>query len=138
MKIVSPDILHKTEAGGVMVGVQTAADVERNYATILANARKYNPMPKSKAFRSSKMLPGARKSSSAPSLTGHSANWWPLALRCAGRGSERHHLPLAPATKPDALSMLDGIQAMKCSRACAAAIRPTARRSPISSSMSRG
>src|ERR1700738_771951 len=27
MKIVSPDILHKTEAGGVMVGVKTSADV---------------------------------------------------------------------------------------------------------------
>src|SRR6202021_507081 len=40
MKIVSPDILHKTEAGGVVVGVKTAEDVENNYATILANARK--------------------------------------------------------------------------------------------------
>src|SRR5207245_4144206 len=40
MKIVSPDILHKTEAGGVMVGVKTAADVEKNYAAILANAKK--------------------------------------------------------------------------------------------------
>ena len=39
MKIVSPDILHKTEAGGVMVGVKTAEDVEKNYATILANAK---------------------------------------------------------------------------------------------------
>src|SRR5664279_3258443 len=41
MKIVSPDILHKTEAGGVMVGVKTAADVEKNYESILANAKKY-------------------------------------------------------------------------------------------------
>src|SRR6516162_11545691 len=41
MKIVSPDILHKTEAGGVMVGVKTAADAEKNYDAILANARKY-------------------------------------------------------------------------------------------------
>src|SRR5213595_2465490 len=41
MKIVSPDILHKTEAGGVMVGVKTAADAEKTYETILANAKKY-------------------------------------------------------------------------------------------------
>src|SRR5436309_15695094 len=32
MKIVSPDILHKTEAGGVVVGVKSAEDVEKNYA----------------------------------------------------------------------------------------------------------
>src|ERR1700709_1686336 len=41
MKIVSPDILHKTEAGGVMVGVKTAADVGKNHPTILAMAKKY-------------------------------------------------------------------------------------------------
>src|SRR5438128_6906857 len=29
MKIVSPDILHKTEAGGVIVGVKTAQDAEK-------------------------------------------------------------------------------------------------------------
>ena len=28
LKIVSPEILHKTEAGGVLVGVKSAADVE--------------------------------------------------------------------------------------------------------------
>src|SRR2546423_3322778 len=41
MKIVSPDILHKTEAGGVVVGVKTAADTEKTYDIILANAKKY-------------------------------------------------------------------------------------------------
>src|SRR5881628_1836107 len=41
LKIVSPDILHKTEAGGVMVGVKTAEEAEKTYATILANAKKY-------------------------------------------------------------------------------------------------
>src|ERR1700745_1729794 len=41
MKIVSPDILHKTEAGGVIVGVKTAGDVATNYSTLLANAKKH-------------------------------------------------------------------------------------------------
>ena len=41
MKIVSPDILHKTEAGGVIVGVKTAEDAQKAYDTILANAKKY-------------------------------------------------------------------------------------------------
>src|SRR5512138_1801342 len=31
MKIVSPDILHKTEAGGVVVGLKTAAEAEKAY-----------------------------------------------------------------------------------------------------------
>ena len=42
LKIVSPEILHKTEAGGVLVGVKDAAAVEQGYATIMANAKKYN------------------------------------------------------------------------------------------------
>src|SRR5437870_7357785 len=42
LKIVSPEILHKTEAGGVLVGVHSAAEVEKGYGTIVANARKYN------------------------------------------------------------------------------------------------
>ncbi|HLW11200.1 MAG TPA: acetate--CoA ligase family protein, partial [Casimicrobiaceae bacterium] len=42
LKIVSPEILHKTEAGGVLVGVKSAADVEQGYATIMANARKHD------------------------------------------------------------------------------------------------
>src|ERR1700743_790090 len=41
MKIVSPDTPHKTEAGGVIVGVKAAAAAESAYNTILANARKY-------------------------------------------------------------------------------------------------
>src|SRR4030088_868698 len=41
MKIVSPDILHKTEAGGVVVGIKTAAFAEKNYFNILSNATNY-------------------------------------------------------------------------------------------------
>ncbi|HWD05208.1 MAG TPA: acetate--CoA ligase family protein [Amycolatopsis sp.] len=42
LKIVSPDILHKTEAGGVLVGLSTAEEVAEGYATILVNAKSYN------------------------------------------------------------------------------------------------
>src|ERR1700726_1111697 len=41
MKIVSPDILHKTEAGGVVVGVKDAAAVAAAYDKILTNAKNY-------------------------------------------------------------------------------------------------
>src|SRR6187455_2862965 len=41
MKIVSPDILHKTEAGGVIVGVKNGDEAASAYDTIIANAKKY-------------------------------------------------------------------------------------------------
>src|ERR1700756_3552216 len=46
LKIVSPDILHKTEAGGVLVGLKNDSEVAKGYATILANAKKYNKKAK--------------------------------------------------------------------------------------------
>ncbi|MHA6619509.1 acetate--CoA ligase family protein [Pseudonocardia sp. DLS-67] len=41
LKIVSPDILHKTEAGGVKVGVSGDADVRAAFDEIIANAKAY-------------------------------------------------------------------------------------------------
>src|SRR3979411_1351218 len=41
MKIVSPQILHKTEAGGVVVGVKSEAHAKEAFTTIVDNARKY-------------------------------------------------------------------------------------------------
>ena len=42
MKVVSPDILHKTEAGGVITAVADAGAAARAYATIVRNAKAYN------------------------------------------------------------------------------------------------
>src|SRR5262249_13135466 len=39
LKIVSPEILHKTEAGGVLVGVKSADEAGKGFDTIMANAR---------------------------------------------------------------------------------------------------
>ncbi|MDX3684234.1 acetate--CoA ligase family protein [Streptomyces sp. AK04-4c] len=41
LKIVSPDILHKTDAGGVVVGVSGAKEVRAAFCTIVKNARAY-------------------------------------------------------------------------------------------------
>jgi acetyl coenzyme A synthetase (ADP forming)-like protein len=41
LKIVSPQIVHKTEAGGVMLGLDNAREVRQAYRTILANAWHY-------------------------------------------------------------------------------------------------
>ncbi len=38
LKIVSPEILHKTEAGGVLVGIKSVEEAEKGFATIMANA----------------------------------------------------------------------------------------------------
>jgi acetyl coenzyme A synthetase (ADP forming)-like protein len=43
LKIVSPDILHKTEAGGVLVGLSGAEAVAEGYRTIVSNAKSYDP-----------------------------------------------------------------------------------------------
>ncbi|MDF6017740.1 acetate--CoA ligase family protein [Streptomyces sp. JH34] len=41
LKIVSPDILHKTDAGGVVVGVSGAQEVRAAFCTVVRNARAY-------------------------------------------------------------------------------------------------
>jgi len=42
MKIVSPDILHKSDAGGVRVDVNSIEDVRKFYNEIIENAKAYN------------------------------------------------------------------------------------------------
>jgi acetyl coenzyme A synthetase (ADP forming)-like protein len=112
MKIVSPDILHKTEAGGVMVGVKTSADVEKNYATILANAKKYKSDAKIEGIQVQQMLLGGQEVIVGAVTDGSFGK-----LVAFGLGGVLVEVlkditfRLAPATKQDALSMLDGIQA---------------------------
>ncbi|MDD2604546.1 MAG: acetate--CoA ligase family protein [Desulfobacteraceae bacterium] len=43
LKIVSPDILHKSDAGGVLVGLKTEKQVRQGFSTIVKNAQRYNP-----------------------------------------------------------------------------------------------
>jgi acetyltransferase len=43
MKIVSPQIIHKSDAGGVKVGIQNQAEAEAAYDAIIANAKAYDP-----------------------------------------------------------------------------------------------
>ena len=112
MKIVSPDILHKTEAGGVMVGVKTAADAEKNYDTILANAKKYKADAKIEGIQVQQMLLGGQEVIIGAVTDGSFGK-----LVAFGLGGVLVEVlkditfRLAPATKDDALSMLDGIQA---------------------------
>jgi len=43
MKIVSEQILHKSDAGGVVVGIENPESVKKAYNQIMAGAKKYNP-----------------------------------------------------------------------------------------------
>ena len=43
LKIVSSDILHKTDVGGVLTGLNSTAEVEQAFATIVANAASHQP-----------------------------------------------------------------------------------------------
>jgi acyl-CoA synthetase (NDP forming) len=46
LKIVSPDILHKTDIGGVKLNLNSEADVDKAYDEIIAAAKKHNPKAK--------------------------------------------------------------------------------------------
>ncbi|MFF3359712.1 acetate--CoA ligase family protein [Streptomyces sp. NPDC002917] len=43
LKIVSPDVLHKTDAGGVVVGVEGGVQVRAAFQRIIENVREYAP-----------------------------------------------------------------------------------------------
>src|SRR5580698_6830578 len=112
MKIVSPDILHKTEAGGVVVGIKTAEDAQKTYDVILANAKKYKADAKIEGIQIQQMLAGGTEVIVGSITDGSFGK-----LVAFGLGGVLVEVlkdvtfRLAPATKDDALSMLDGIQA---------------------------
>ncbi|MGD0422920.1 MAG: acetate--CoA ligase family protein [Candidatus Bathyarchaeia archaeon] len=41
MKIVSPDIIHKTEAGGVLLNIHTGNEVEKGFSKLVSNAKAF-------------------------------------------------------------------------------------------------
>ena len=112
LKIVSPDILHKTEAGGVLVGLGSAEEVSKGYDTILANARAYKADAKIAGVQIQQMLRGGQEVI-VGAVTDDSFG----KLVAFGLGGVLVEVlkditfRLAPATREDAFSMLDGIQA---------------------------
>ncbi|WP_433277761.1 acetate--CoA ligase family protein [Pseudonocardia xinjiangensis] len=61
MKIVSPEILHKTEAGGVKVGVSGDDAVRSAYDEIIANAKAYNADATIDGIQVQQMLSGGHE-----------------------------------------------------------------------------
>jgi hypothetical protein len=61
LKIVSPEILHKTEAGGVLVGLENSEAVQRGYETIVVNARRHNAKASIHGVQVQQMLRGGQE-----------------------------------------------------------------------------
>src|SRR5258705_1647697 len=112
MKIVSPQILHKTEAGGVVVGVKSAEAAQQAFATIVDNARRYDGKASIDGVQIQQML-----SSGQEVIIGAVTDPAFGKLVAFGLGGilvevlKDITFRLAPASNDDALSMLDGIAA---------------------------
>jgi acetyl coenzyme A synthetase (ADP forming)-like protein len=112
MKIVSPDILHKTDAGGVRVGVSSSAEVRSAYCEIVGNAREYDADADVLGVQVQQMAkPGQEV------LVGTVTDPTFGKVVAFGLGGVLVEVlkdvtfRLAPATTEDAMSMLDGIGA---------------------------
>ena len=117
MKIVSPQILHKTEAGGVMVGVADAQAAQAAFSTIVASARRHHPDASIDGVQVQQMLSGGQEV-----IIGAVTDPAFGKLVAFGLGGVLVEVlkditfRLAPATRADALAMLDGIGAAEILR----------------------
>jgi acetyl coenzyme A synthetase (ADP forming)-like protein len=117
MKIVSPQILHKTEAGGVVVGVKSAQAAQEAFTSIVANARRYDAKATIDGVQVQQMLSGGQEV-----LIGAVTDPAFGKLVAFGLGGilvevlKDITFRLAPASRADALSMLDGIAAAEILR----------------------
>jgi len=117
MKIVSPQILHKTEAGGVRVGVKSAEAAQEAFTTIVANARRYKSDAHIDGVQVQQMLAGGQEV-----IIGAVTDPAFGKLVAFGLGGVLVEVlkditfRLAPATREEALSMLDSIAAAEILR----------------------
>ncbi len=118
MKIVSADIQHKTEAGGVLVGLADAAEVAAGYNSIVENARAYKPDSTIVGVQIQQMLDSHDQEVIVGAVSDASFG----KLVAFGLGGilvevlKDVTFRLAPASEKDALAMLDGIQAAEVLR----------------------
>ena len=117
LKIVSPQILHKTEAGGVLVGIRSAEQATQAYTTIIDNARRYDPRAEILGVQVQQMLAGGQEV-----IIGAVTDPAFGKLVAFGLGGVLVEVlkdvtfRLAPASTQDALSMMDGIAAAEILR----------------------
>lgn len=61
LKIVSPQIIHKSDAGGVITNINEEEKVKEAFNKIIKNAKKYNPQAEIEGIYIQKMVPPARE-----------------------------------------------------------------------------
>jgi len=117
MKIVSPDILHKTEAGGVVVGVGSTVEVEWAYEKIIDAVRAHDPEAWIVGIQVQRMLTGGHEV-----IIGAVTDPAFGKIVAFGLGGVLVEVlkdvtfRLAPATAETAASMVDGIAAAEILR----------------------
>jgi acetyl coenzyme A synthetase (ADP forming)-like protein len=117
MKVVSADILHKSEAGGVIVGVNSASEAEQAYGRILRGAKAYKADAAVSGVQVQQMLTGGCEVI-VGALTDPSFG----KVVAFGLGGilvevlKDVSFRLAPTTADEALSMLDSIAAAEILR----------------------
>jgi acetyl coenzyme A synthetase (ADP forming)-like protein len=117
LKIVSDDILHKTEAGGVIVGVKNAAEVRAAFDRLIKSAKVYKKNAAIQGVQVQQMLSGGREVM-VGAVTDPSFG----KLVAFGLGGVLVEVMkditfrLAPTTKKDALTMLDSVSAAEILR----------------------
>ncbi|RSM43462.1 CoA-binding protein [Actinoplanes sp. ATCC 53533] len=117
MKIVSPDVLHKTEAGGVVVGVGSTVEVEWAYEKIIDAVRAHDPGARIAGIQVQRMLTGGHEV-----IIGAVTDPAFGKIVAFGLGGVLVEVlkdvtfRLAPATAETAASMVDGIAAAEILR----------------------
>jgi acetyl coenzyme A synthetase (ADP forming)-like protein len=117
LKIVSDDILHKTEAGGVIVGLGNAADVRAGFEQLVKNATEYKSNASIQGVQVQQMLKGGQEVM-VGAVTDASFGKM-IAFGLGGVLVEVMKditFRMAPVSENEALSMLDSIAAAEVLR----------------------
>ena len=110
LKIVSDDILHKTEAGGVIVGINNPTDVRRGFNRLIKNAKAYRKNAAVSGVQVQQMLKGGHEVMVGAVIDPSFGKM--IAFGLGGVLVEVMKdvtFRMAPVSKKDALLMLDSI-----------------------------
>ncbi len=114
LKIISPDILHKSDIGGVVVGVEDARGVRDSFDTILARAKSAHPGARVRGVQVQEMVRGGHEV-----IVGvkRDPTFGPLVMFGLGgvyvEALADVSFRLAPLTRADAEELIDDVRSAK-------------------------